>query len=208
MGSRVSIVFLSLFLLFVPQIHAKSKKKQLLPDYVLQPRNVMVVIPPDAGEALTNPRENQTAQDDVERALEKWGRFKLTTDANFADLIIAVRKGNKSGPIISHSPADNQPVIFQPGIAGAGVGQATTRRPPDLTEPLPGGTGNRGAQLGNQVGSSEDTFEVYMGGREYPLDSPPLWRFIAKDSLSEPRVDAVEQFRKAIEESEKQSHKP
>ena len=35
MSNRVSIVFLSLFLLFTPQIHAKNKKKQLLPDYVL-----------------------------------------------------------------------------------------------------------------------------------------------------------------------------
>ena len=114
MTSRVSIVFLSLFLLFTPQIHAKNKKKQLLPDYVLRAENVMVVIPPDAGEALTNPRENRTAQDDVERAIVKWGRFRVTTNAQTADLIITVRKGNKSGPIIAHSPADNRPVILNP----------------------------------------------------------------------------------------------
>jgi hypothetical protein len=205
MTSRVSIVFLSLFLLFTPQIHAKNKKKQLLPDYVLRAENVMVVIPPDAGEALTNPRENRTAQDDVERAIVTWGRFRVTTNAQTADLIIAVRKGNKGGPIIAHSPADNRPVIFEPGIAGAQVGRQAGR-PPDLSEPLPGGS--RGPQLGNQIASSEDTFEVYMGGREYPLDAPPLWRYIAKDSLNAPQVDAVEQFRKAIEESEKQRHKP
>ena len=205
MTSRASIVFLSLFLLFTPQIHAKNKKKQLLPDYVLRAENVMVVIPPDAGEALTNPRENRTAQDDVERAIVKWGRFRVTTNAQTADLIIAVRKGNKSGPIIAHSPADNRPVIFEPGIAGAQLGRQADR-PPDLSEPLPGGS--RGPQLGNQIASSEDTLEVYMGGREYPLDAPPLWRYIAKDSLNSPQVDAVEQFRKAIEESEKQRHKP
>ena len=204
MSSRISIVFLFLLLLLVPQIDAKNKKKQLLPDYILRAEKVLVVIPPDAGEALTNPRENRTAQDDVERALMKWGRFKLTTDAQTADLIIAVRKGNKSGPIIAHSPMDNRPVIFQPGIADASVGQATTRRPPDLTEPVPGGPANRGPQLGNQIGSSVDTLEVYMGRGEYPLDAPPLWRYVAKDSLNAPQVDAVEQFRKAIEESEKQ----
>ena len=204
MSGRISPVFLFLLLLLVPQIDAKNKKKQLLPDYVLRAERVFVVIPPDAGEALTNPRENRTAQDDVERAIMKWGRFKLTTDSQAADLIIAVRKGNKSGPIIAHSPVDNRPVIFQPGIADASVGQATTRRPPDLTEPVPGGSANRGPQLGNQIGSSEDTFEVYMGRGEYPLDAPPLWRYVAKDSLNAPQVDAVEQFRKAIEESEKQ----
>ena len=125
MSCRVSIVFLSLFLLFAPQLHAKNKKKQLLPDYVLQAQYVLVVIPPDAGEALTNPRENRAAQDDVERAIVKWGRFRLATNAQDADLIIAVRKGNKSGPIISHSPVDNRPVIFQPGIADASVGPRT-----------------------------------------------------------------------------------
>jgi hypothetical protein len=204
MSSRISIIFLFLLLLLVPQIEAKNKKKQLLPDYVLRAERVFVVIPPDAGEALSNPRENRTAQDDVERAIMKWGRFKLTTDSQAADLIIAVRKGNKSGPIIAHSPVDNRPVIFQPGIADASVGRATTSRPPDLSEPVPGGPVNRGPQLGNQIGSSDDTFEVYMGRGEYPLDAPPLWRYVAKDSLNAPQVDAVEQFRKAIEESEKQ----
>lgn len=208
MGSRVSIVFLSLLLLLAPQLHAKNKKKQLLPDYVLRAQYVLIVIPSDASEALTNPRENRSAQDDVERAIVKWGRFRLATNAQDADLIIAVRKGNKSGPIISHSPVDDRPVIFQPGIADASVGREPTRRPPDLTQPVPGGYGNRGPQLGNQIGSSEDAFEVYMGRGEYPLDAPPLWRYVAKDSLNPPQVDAVEQFRKAIEESEKQRHKP
>jgi hypothetical protein len=43
-----------------------------------------------------------------------------------------------------------------------------------------------------------------MGGIDYPLDAPPLWRYTAKDALKSPRVDAVEQFRKAINESEQQ----
>lgn len=208
MSRRVAVVFLSLILLFAPQIHAKNKKKQLLPDYVLRAQYVLIVIPPDAGEALTNPRENRTAQDDVERAMVKWGRFRLATNPQDADLIIAVRKGNKSGPIISHSPVDNRPDIFRPGIADASVGPEPPHGPPNLTQPVPGGYGNRGPQLGNQIGSSEDTFEVYMGRGEYPLDAPALWRYTAKDSLNAPQVDAVEQFRKAIEETEKQRHKP
>jgi hypothetical protein len=203
MRNRMPIVFLFLLLLLVPQIDAKNKKKQLLPDDVLKAQRVLVVIHPDASEALTNPMANRTAQDEVERAITKWGRFNLVADAQTADLIIAVRKGNKSGPIIGHSPADDRPVIFQPGIGDARVGQQQGR-PPDLTEPFPGGSGNRGPQLGSQIGSSEDTFEVYRGGGEYPLDTSPVWRYIAKDALNAPQVAAVEQFRKAIEESEKQ----
>ena len=207
MVSRISIVFLFLLLL-VPPSDAKNKKKQLLPDYVLQAQNVLVVIQPDAGESLLNPGENRAAQDAVENAITKWGRFRLTTNAQVADLVIAVRKGNKSGPVITHSPVDNRPVVFQPQIGGAQTGQQAGR-PPDLTQPMPGGLGdNRGPQIGNQIGSSEDEFEVYMGGRDYPLDGPPLWRYAGKDSLNAPQVAAVEQFRKAIEESEKQRHKP
>jgi hypothetical protein len=208
MSHRVSIVFLFLALLSVPLINAKDKKKQLLPEEVLRARNVMVVIHPDAGETVTSPLANRNAQDEVERAITKWGRFNLVMDPQIADLIIAVRKGNKSGPIISHSPADNRPVIFQPGIADARIGQPQGRSP-NLTEPIPGDMGNRGPQLGTQVFSSDDTFEVYRGRVEYPLDSSPVWRYIAKNSLNAPQVAAVEQFRKAIEESEKQSqHKP
>jgi hypothetical protein len=208
LSGRISISLLIILLLPVLQLQAKDKKKQLFPEDVLQARTVMVVIHPDAGETLATPLANRNAQDEVERALTKWGRFDLVMDAYTADLIIAVRKGNKSGPIIAHSPADNRPVIFQPGIGDARIGQQTGR-PPDLSQPLPGDMGNRGPQLGAQVFSSDDTFEVYRGRIEYPLDTSPVWRFIAKDSLNAPKDQAVEQFRKAIEESEKQrQHKP
>jgi hypothetical protein len=56
--------------------------------------------------------------------------------------------------------------------------------------------------MGNEIGASEDTFEVYRGGIEYPLDSSPVWRYIAKDSLQAPGVTAVEEFRKAIAKAE------
>jgi hypothetical protein len=134
----------------------KNKKKQLLPDDVLRAQTVMVVIHPDAGETVTAPLANRNAQDEVERALTKWGRFDLVMDAYTADLIIAVRKGNKSGPIIAHSPADNRSVIFQPGVGDARIGQQQGR-PPDLSQPLPGDMGSRGPQLGTQVFSSDDT---------------------------------------------------
>jgi len=49
--------------------------------------------------------------------------------------------------------------------------------------------------------------EVYRGKdhgeRENPLDSPPVWRDIAKDALRSPNVPAVDQFRKAVDETEK-----
>ena len=209
MSSRIAIVslLLSLLLVSVPQAEAKNKKKQLLPDEVLRAQRVLVIIHPDASEPLTNPMANRTARDAVERAITKWGRFDVVMDAQTADLIIAVRKGNKSGPVINHSPADDRPVIFQPGISDTRIGQPVGR-PPNLSG-SPGEMGNRGPELGSQIGSSGDTFEVYRAGMGDPLEASPVWRYIAKDALNAPQVAAVEQFRKAIEESEKQSqHKP
>jgi hypothetical protein len=36
------------------------------------------------------------------------------------------------------------------------------------------------------------------------LDRPPAWRYMSKDALHSPNVPAVAEFRKAIEETEKQ----
>jgi hypothetical protein len=201
MSSRLQIVVLIVVLLHLP-ILAKNKKKPTLPDLILRAQTVYVVIPPDAGESITDPTANRTAEDAVEKAIMKWGRFRLVPGSQTADLIIAVRKGNAPGPIIRNSPADNRPVIIQPtGEAGTRVG-GHQGRPPDLSDPGLGGPTNRGPQISNQIGTSEDAFEVYMGGVDYPLDAPPLWRYMAKDALKGPQVDAVEHFRKAINESE------
>jgi hypothetical protein len=208
MSARVPVVFLLslLLLLSVDPAAAKNKKKQQLPDVVLKAQRVVVVIHPDAAEPLTDPRANRTAQDEVERAISKWHRFDLVMDSSTADLVIAVRKGQAAGPVISNSPIDNRPVIYPqgggPADAGVRIG-GQQGRPPDLTNPGLGSEDNR-PHLGSQIGASQDMFEVYLGGVDYPLDASPIWRFTAKNALSGPEIPAVEAFRKAIEESEKQ----
>ena len=47
-------------------------------------------------------------------------------------------------------------------------------------------------------------FVLYAGGVDYPLDRPTHWRYIAKDALRSPDVPAVAEFRKLLEETEKQ----
>jgi len=44
---------------------------------------------------------------------------------------------------------------------------------------------------------------VYRGGISDPLNSSPVWRYMAKDCLRAPKVNAVEEFRKAIVAAEK-----
>jgi hypothetical protein len=66
---------------------AKDKAKSTLPTYVLEARTVSVVIDPDAGESLDDPRANEVAQRDVQTALLNWGRFQPVLSGQSADLV-------------------------------------------------------------------------------------------------------------------------
>jgi hypothetical protein len=71
----------------------KDKEKVLLPDYVLKAQTVVVLILPETPEPMNDPFANRKAQEEVEKAIMKWGRFRLTQEAFTADLVIGVRKG-------------------------------------------------------------------------------------------------------------------
>src|SRR5499433_1468492 len=73
---------------------AGNNKKPVIPAYVLRAETVFVLIDPDAGTSPTSPQANQKARDDVEKAIMKWGRFRLVMEPGTADLIIVVRKGS------------------------------------------------------------------------------------------------------------------
>src|SRR6476646_9259843 len=88
------LLLLLLILITAPLGSAKDKSKTNLPADILNARTVLVVINPEAGESLTDPNANRRAQEDVEKALTKWGRFDLVMEARTADLVIAVRKGS------------------------------------------------------------------------------------------------------------------
>ncbi|MGA8343707.1 MAG: hypothetical protein WB781_17365 [Candidatus Sulfotelmatobacter sp.] len=204
MTARLSSLFLLAALLVVPA-NAKDKKKSSLSDYVLRATTVRVVVSPDAGEPVDEPMINATARDNVEKALMRWGRLQPVMDGQESDLVIAVRtaNGNAVRPTIKGGPIDQRPGTVQTGDGSVRVG-AQQGQPPPLSDPGMGpqmGPQN-GPRMSNEVGASEDTFEVYRGGVEYPLDSSPVWRYIAKNCLREPGVTAVEEFRKAIAKAE------
>jgi hypothetical protein len=201
MTARLSSLFLLAALLAVPA-NSKDKKKSSLPEYVLRATTVLVVVSPEAGEPLNEPRANATARDNVERALMQWGRLRPVMDGQESDLVITVRTGSGRmvQPTVRGGPVDQRPGTVQTGDGNIRIG-AQQGQPPPLSDPSLGPP--NGPRMGNDVGPSEDTFEVYHGGVQYPLDSPPVWRYIAKDCLRQPGVTAVEEFRKAIAQAEK-----
>lgn len=203
MKARLASLFLLaplLAALAVPA-SAKDKKKSSLPEYVLRATTVLVVVSPGAGEPLDQPMTNATARENVEKALMQWGRLRLVMDGGDSDLVIAVRTGNGRAlrPTIKGGPIDQRPGTAQGGDSDIRIG-GHQGQPPPLTDPSI--SPPSGPHMGNEIGSSEDTFEVYRGGIEYPLDSSPVWRYMAKDCLQAPSVTAVEEFRKAIAKAE------
>jgi hypothetical protein len=84
---------------------AGPKKRDQLPAYVLKAHTAVVIVDPSAGTSANSPLANKKAQEDVEQALTKWGRFSLVLDPQSADLVIVIRKG--SGKLV-------QPTIAVP----------------------------------------------------------------------------------------------
>jgi hypothetical protein len=137
----------------------------------------------------------------------KWGRYRLALDANQADLVVGVRKGTGkiANPTINGGPVDSRPGTIETTDSQIRIG-VQQGHPPDVSQP---GTSagsnapNDRVHPGVQAGPSDDVFQVFHGGLEYPLDNPPVWQLTSKDGLKPPAVAAVEQFRKAVEESER-----
>jgi hypothetical protein len=188
---------------------AKDKKKSVLPVDILQAQTVLVVIDPNAGMDIQDPNANRIAQQDVEKAMMKWGRFSLAMDSSTADLVITVNKGNGKlvQPTIGGVPNNNRPVIMEPTDSGGRIGgrQGTNGNPGDPSNPqsMPSDPHPEIA-----VGRSEDMFVVYRNNKndpQYaPLDNPSVWRYTGPDALHSPDVPAVDEFRNVIAQSEKQ----
>jgi hypothetical protein len=195
----------SILLLFCLAASGKDKKKVLLPVDILRARTVWVMVDPDAGVDVRDPNANRVAQQNVENALNAWGRLRPVTDATTADLIIVIRKGNGkiAEPTIGGTPINSPPPVIAQRSDG-GLNGAARSGPTGM----PGDPSNAGSQSGPhpqmEVGSWQDMFSVYRSGPYQPLDSPPVWRYNAKNALQGPSVPAVERFRKVIIEAEKQ----
>src|ERR1700733_2442800 len=165
------------FIFSLSQGIAKDKAKNSLPAYVLNARTVVIVVTPEPSRPLTDPIQNRTLQEDVEKAFVQWGRLQPVYNVQSADLVIAVRKGTGRTvtPTVSGIPTDGRPVVVEPAGRGAVIvgGQ---QGPPDLSNDPALGRQASQPQVGTEIGQSDDTFEVYRGRVEYPLDSVPVWR--------------------------------
>lgn len=181
---------------------ATNQQKTILPASVLKAHNVVVLVDPDACMSVTDPFTNTRAQDQVENALMKWGRFTMVPDIKSTDLLIVIRTETRKAvqPTIGGVPT-NDPVIVHPTDIGPIPIGGQKGHPPGAPQRAPQDTT---AHRQVEVGQSEDMFVVYEGHVERPIELPPVSRYITKKALRSPDVRAVGEFRKLIEEAEKQ----
>lgn len=190
---------------------APAKKKATLPADVLHAKTVLVIVDPAAAVDPTDPNAQRTARENVEKALDQWGRFERVQEGLTADLVIVVRKGNDR---LVQSGIGGTPINSAPPISGSSTStpnETTTRGGVRWGTGLPGDPSNAGAgpssprpEIGS--GSRDDTFVVYRGSTEpdrSPLDAPAVWRYSGKHALASPEVEAVEVFRRLMADSEK-----
>lgn len=184
-----------------------KKKKPILPADIVQAKTAWVIIDPQVGVDPKDPAANNRAREAVEAALAKWGRLQPVTSAEQADIIIVIRKG--TGKLVDSTIAGS-PINTPPPAIGqrtdTGVNASASGRsggpPPFASDPRP--------QM--EAGDADDDFAVYRGSRMRdsgnPLDAPPVWRISAPNVLAGPDVRAVDAYRKAVLESEKQLANP
>jgi hypothetical protein len=195
MGKRASAVFLlSLLATFG---FAKDKAKNLLPSYVLQAKTVAIVIDPSAGFSIDDPRANELAQQYVEAAFLKWGRFEPVSDPKAADLIVTVRKGN-SRLMDDTMPDPRQNSGMDPNNRGGSMGPS---RGPQPNMPGQPGLGSSQQSPAAGMGQAEDVFAVFKGGEKF-LFATPVWKYANNDGLSQ-TLPAVAAFKKAVAAADK-----
>lgn len=112
---RLGLLALVVILSLSPGI-AKDKTKNLLPDYVLKARTVLIVVTPEPAHPATDPSQNRTVQEDVEKAFVQWGRLQPVYNVQSADLVVALRKGTGRTvtPTVSGIPTDGGSVVVAP----------------------------------------------------------------------------------------------
>ena len=187
---------------------SKKKEKPALSEVLLKAQTVVVIIEPDAGEPMNDPTANRKAREEVEKALMSWGRFRLVQETSGADIVVSVKKGTEKAatPTISGGPVDSRPVTVETTDNQIRIG-AKHGQPADGSNDPDSSPSNSRAQRSVEVGSSEDSFRVYLGGDTFKPNNASIWAYRAKNALRPPSVDAVQQFRKAITDAEQAAAK-
>ena len=165
----------SLWLLLVFALAVKAEDKNAIPAVIKNATFVYVTTySGDVFSSDVTPDDRHALQN-VQSAIEQWGRYKLVYNRGEADLVLVVRTGRLAE------------------VKG-GV-QVGTQRVGDTT------SRSHGSAIGGEVGDPQDTLEVYMASQG--VTGPPLWRGRAPGGLKAPGMQLMQEFRARVEAPEK-----
>jgi hypothetical protein len=178
---------LSLLLLFLVALSAAAKKSGL-PAELLQAKSVVVTVYPESGNTVASSFNRPPIGEDlrvireVETAIKGWGRWKVVSTMNEADLVIAVRKGRIGTASVEF------PVPPPNGESKEVSLTAETGSPEDVIAIYSAGT------------------VVDTGSNRHNFDAP-IWRRVQANALEAPYMQGIQQLRREIEKAEANSKK-
>ena len=166
MPNRASVLLAMTLLIASTRIREGQETTSCL-STVLHARTVAVLVDPDAGVSIDDPRANQVAQKDVETALLNWGRYEPLLDAQTADLIIVVRKGH--GHLVDDTISDprqnNRPGVINPTDNGAAIGAQHGPQGSPSDASSSGLTSPGSPHPQTEIGDPDDSFRCLSGRR-------------------------------------------
>jgi hypothetical protein len=178
---------LFLLLLFLLALTAAAKKSEL-PAELLKAKSVVVTAYPETGDTVASTFNRPPIGEDlrvireVETAIKKWGRWRVVSTSNEADLIIAVRKGRIGSVGVEF------PVPPPNGESKEVSVTAESGSPEDVIAVY---------SAGNVV----DT-----GSSRHDLDAA-IWRLVQSNALEAPNIPGIQQLRKEIEKADAKAKK-
>ena len=171
--SKISLLAIALVLV-VPNLTAKDKA--IMPLVVTNATYALVTTYDGSSLSPELTPGDRQAIADVQKAIEKWGHYKLVYNPNEADLILVVRTGRT---------VETKVGLQRGTTIGPGAG--------------PGGSAET---LGGEAGDPEDSLSVYVASQDLKT-SPPLWLGRAVNGLRAPGMALMKEFESRVEASMK-----
>jgi hypothetical protein len=188
---RRALLLLIIFSLASSGFAQKKKKegKRELPDQVLAAQFIYVTGWHGDDHDWRTPSEERSAIVRVQRAVQTWGRYRLVYYPDQADIMMVVKPGHVGAVQGGIHVGLGGPEYPTPRVGGGAGGTADAN---------PAGMG-----IGAEGGSPDDYLMIALQPSYQPVQASYIWKASAKDGLDPGKIKLLEDFKRAVEESEK-----
>lgn len=196
------VLLLALIVALALPVGAKNKKSELPMQVVAAQFVYITSLHGDSFNPNTTPEERE-AMNKLESYVRTWGRYKVVYRPEEANLMLIVKTASMVEGRISNAPID-------PTSPQARVGVGNIPADPGQAQPDPRLNPNLGG-LGTGVDVSSDPNDMLMVSLDPQASAANasfVWRRSARKGLQGPKPELFEEFRKAVDDTERQNAKP